>query len=84
MASPKRKPQKSPLVEIGLGVAWLLGIAAAVRIVEALLWRSVIGVAIGGAVLVELGASWAGAFLREPDAVAMSISLRALAEAGLT
>ena len=29
-------------------------------------------------------AARAGAFLREPDAVAMSISLRALAEAGLT
>src|SRR5262249_20339273 len=60
MASPKRNPRRSPLIEIGLGVAWLIGLAAMLRIVEVLLGRSMIGAAIGGAVLVDLGASWAG------------------------
>jgi hypothetical protein len=53
-------PLRGSLVELGLGVAWLIGVAAALQVVEALLGQSVLGAAIAGAVLVDLACSSAG------------------------
>ena len=48
------------LVEIGLGVAWLIGSAAVLQIIERLLERAVLVVAIAGAVVVDVASAWAG------------------------
>jgi hypothetical protein len=48
------------LVEIGLGVAWLIGAAAVLQIIERLLDRALLVVAVAGAVVVDVTSSWAG------------------------
>ncbi len=58
----KKKPARaaSPLVELGLGAAWLVGLSAVLLIVEFAIGKSMVGVAVAGAVIVELAAGWAG------------------------
>ncbi len=50
----------TPLVEIGLGMAWLLGTAAMLQVVELLFGRVIMGAALGGAVIADVAATWAG------------------------
>lgn len=55
----ERAQKPAPLAELGLGAAWLVGIAAALQIVERLPIAS-IAVAVVGAFVVDLGAGRAG------------------------
>lgn len=57
----------TPLVELSLGIAWLLGSAAALLIIERLLRSATLAAAILGAVLVDAGASRAGVRWSEAD-----------------
>ncbi len=50
----------TPLGEIARGVGWLVGTAAAVRLVETLIGRSPLGAALAGAVIVDLAMTRAG------------------------
>ena len=50
----------TPLGEIARGVAWLVGTAIAVRLVETLIGRSPLGAALAGAVVVDLAMTRAG------------------------
>jgi membrane protease YdiL (CAAX protease family) len=50
----------TPLVELGLGLAWLLGAAAMLQVVELLFGRVIMAAAIAGAVIADLAATWAG------------------------
>lgn len=50
----------TPLREIARGVAWLVGTAIAVRLVETLIGRSPLGAALAGAVIVDLAMTRAG------------------------
>ncbi|MEO7331180.1 MAG: hypothetical protein ABI193_21575 [Minicystis sp.] len=61
-AAKKKSPARasSPLTELGLGAAWLIGLSALLLIVEAAVGKSMVGVAVAGAVIVELSAGWAG------------------------
>lgn len=59
-ASKEPKPPGPPLVEIGMGLAWLLGTAALLQVVELLLGRVIMGAAIAGAVIADLASTWAG------------------------
>jgi hypothetical protein len=52
--------RRSALAELGLGVAWLIGIAATLQLLDAMLGQAMLGAAIAGAVLVDLACSWAG------------------------
>ena len=54
------KPPGPPLVEIGMGIAWLLGTAALLQVVELLLGRIIMGAAIAGAVIADVASTWAG------------------------
>ena len=54
------RPPGPPLAEIGIGLAWLLGAAAMLQIVELLLGRVIMGAAIAGAVIADLASTWAG------------------------
>lgn len=56
-ASPKAP---TPLVELSLGIAWLLGIAAALLIIERLMPAASLAAAILGALIVDAGATRAG------------------------
>jgi len=58
-AKAPRAP-RTPLVELGLGVAWLLGTAAMLQVVEILLGRVIMGAAIAGAVIADIAGTWAG------------------------
>jgi uncharacterized protein len=55
-----KRPLGPPLAEIGMGLAWLLGTAAALQIVELLFSRFIMGVALGGAVIADIASTWAG------------------------
>ena len=61
-ASTVEAPKKPgrPLIELALGAAWLIGLSAALLILDIALGRSVVGVAVAGAVIVDLAAGWAG------------------------
>ena len=69
----KDKPVKaprapgSPLVEIGLGLAWLLGTGALLQVVEVLFGRVIMGAAIAGAVIADIVGTWAGVRWDEGD-----------------
>ena len=52
--------QKTKLAQIGLGAAWLIGLAAALQLVEMLLGKSPLAAALGGAVLADVVAGFAG------------------------
>ncbi|MEO5725740.1 MAG: CPBP family glutamic-type intramembrane protease [Byssovorax sp.] len=54
------RPPGPPLVEIGIGIAWLLGAAALLQVVELLLGRVIMGAAIAGAVIADIASTWAG------------------------
>ena len=54
------RPPGPPLVEIGIGIAWLLGAAALLQVVELLLGRIIMGAAIAGAVIADIASTWAG------------------------
>ncbi len=54
------RPIGSPLVEIGMGLAWLLGTAAALQAAELLFSRFIMAVAISGAVIADVASTWAG------------------------
>jgi membrane protease YdiL (CAAX protease family) len=56
----KPRPIGTPLVELGMGVAWLLGTAAALQAAEMLFSRFVMAVAIAGAVIADVASTWAG------------------------
>jgi hypothetical protein len=58
--APSAPRSSSPLLEIALGAAWLLGLSAVLLIVEAVIGKSMVGVAVAGAVIVDLAAGWAG------------------------
>lgn len=60
MDAVKTEPQNTPLKEIARGVAWLVGTALAVRVVETLIGRSPLGAALAGAVVVDLALTRAG------------------------
>jgi hypothetical protein len=59
---PAKAPRApgTPLVEIGIGLAWLLGTAAMLQIVELLFGQVIMGAALGGAVIADIAATWAG------------------------
>jgi uncharacterized protein len=50
----------SPLIELGLGAAWLVGISAALQVLDAVLGPANLGVAIFGALGTDLAAGRAG------------------------
>lgn len=52
--------RRSALAELGLGVAWLIGIAAALQLLDVMLGQAMLGAALAGAVLVDLACSRAG------------------------
>lgn len=54
------RPPGPPLAEIGIGLAWLLGAAAMLQIVELLLGRIIMGAAIAGAVIADVASTMAG------------------------
>ncbi|MEP7124764.1 MAG: CPBP family glutamic-type intramembrane protease [Byssovorax sp.] len=56
----KPRPIGTPLVELGMGLAWLLGTAAALQAAEMLFSRFVMAVAIAGAVVADVASTWAG------------------------
>jgi membrane protease YdiL (CAAX protease family) len=56
----KPRPIGTPLVELGMGVAWLLGTAAALQAAEMLFSRFVMAIAIAGAVIADVASTWAG------------------------
>ena len=56
----KPRPIGTPLVELGMGVAWLLGTAAALQAAEMLFSRFVMAVAFAGAVIADVASTWAG------------------------
>lgn len=58
----KKSPEKpaSPLIELALGAAWLVGLSAALLLVDAAIGKSLLGVAVAGAVIVEIAAGYAG------------------------
>ncbi len=58
-AKAQRTPG-TPLVEIGIGVAWLLGTAAMLQVVELLFGRVIMGASIAGAVVADIAGTWAG------------------------
>lgn len=75
---------KSPLTEIGLGAAFLLGTAAALQVLERILPPASIATAVLGALLVDIAASRAGvrwSNLDEPEAppIAYGLASRRLA-----
>ncbi|WP_437607086.1 hypothetical protein WMF20_40350 [Sorangium sp. So ce834] len=57
---PGRAQPRRRLVELALGAAWLVGLAAALQIVSALLSSSPLAAALAGAVVADLVASRAG------------------------
>jgi membrane protease YdiL (CAAX protease family) len=59
---PAKAPRApgTPLVEIGIGLAWLLGTAAMLQVVELLFGQVIMGAALGGAVIADIAATWAG------------------------
>lgn len=59
-AAPEDAPIATPSREIARGVAWLVGTAFAVRLVETLIGRSPLGAALAGAVVVDLAMTRAG------------------------
>ena len=54
------RPFGTPLVELGLGLAWLLGTVAALQAVELLFSKFIMAVAISGAVIADVASTWAG------------------------
>lgn len=56
----KPRPIGTPLVELGMGVAWLLGTAAALQAADMLFSRFVMALAIAGAVIADVASTWAG------------------------
>ncbi len=56
----KARPIGTPLVELGMGLAWLLGSAATLQVAEVLFSRFVMAVAIAGAVIADVASTWAG------------------------
>ncbi len=54
------KTARGPLVELALGAAWLVGIGAAVQLLDQILGVANLGAAIFGALLVDLAAGRAG------------------------
>lgn len=54
------RPPSTPLVEIGLGLAWLLGIAALLQLVELFMGHILLGAALAGAVIADVACTWAG------------------------
>lgn len=64
MRSPTSTPVPAPprpLTELGLGAAWLVGVAGALQLVERLIGSAALAAPIAGAVLVDVAASRAGA-----------------------
>lgn len=59
-AAPHSVSAPTPLGEVARGVAWLVGTAGAVRLVETLIGRSPLGAALAGAVVVDLAMTRAG------------------------
>ena len=62
-SAPKVKaprPIGTPLVELGVGLAWLLGTAAALQAAEVLFSKFIMAVAISGAVIADVASTWAG------------------------
>jgi membrane protease YdiL (CAAX protease family) len=56
----KPRPIGTPLVELGMGLAWLMGAAAALQVVDVLFSKYIMGVAISGAVIADVVSTWAG------------------------
>ena len=56
----KPRPIGTPLVELGMGLAWLLGTAAALQVAELLASKYMMAVAILGAVIADVASTWAG------------------------
>jgi hypothetical protein len=58
--APPRRAPSGPLVELGLGAAWLVGLAAVLQIVDQIVGPANLGVALFGALGVDLAAGRAG------------------------
>ncbi len=71
-ATTSAAPAVTPLGEIARGVAWLVGTAIAVRVVETLIGRSPLGAALAGAVVVDLAMTRAGVRWDDDDQRAKS------------
>lgn len=56
----KPRPIGTPLVELGMGLAWLLGTAATLQAAELLFSKFIMAVAISGAVIADVASTWAG------------------------
>ena len=56
----KPRPIGTPLVELGVGLAWLLGTAATLQAAELLFSKFIMAVAISGAVIADVASTWAG------------------------
>lgn len=70
--NPERPDTKKRLAEIALGAAWLIGLAAALQLVEMLLGKSPLAAALAGAVLADVVAGFAGVRWDTPKAGAGS------------
>jgi hypothetical protein len=69
----------SPVIELGLGVAWLVGIAATLQIVDRLLPEAALGTVVIGAVLVDFLAGRAGVRWNEEREAEKPVDYPALA-----
>lgn len=69
MSGAGAKERGSPTTELGLGAAWMIGLASAVQIIERLPIAS-LGTAVLGAVVVDLGATRAGLRYERDDRAA--------------
>lgn len=78
---------KKPLIEIALGVAWLVGISAALRILDLAFGPAALATAMAGALAVDLAAGRAGVrWSEDPEAkdTALTLAQRAAIGAGIT
>ena len=60
VSGPGPRGSAAPLVELGLGAGWLVGLGAAVQLLDQILGAANLGAAILGALLVDLAAGRAG------------------------
>jgi hypothetical protein len=68
VTEPDRPRPAHPLIDLGLGAAWLVGSAAALQILDGVLGRAALGTALAGAILVDFAAGRAGVRWEVDDA----------------
>ena len=74
----KPRPIGTPLVELGMGLAWLLGTAATLQAAELLFSKFIMAVAISGAVIADVASTWAGVRWDEGEKRAWKDAIRRL------